>query len=487
MAEILSTGKPGQPEHVRQPHEQFAQQPGEREVLFVDTEERRRRWYYRMRIAFSEFLGIPVAIALGLILLGWLLYLLERVSPVWSQPTRALVMRYFFQTSEATRSTLDMVGASGLTTASIIITLLLLVLQQTAGNMGNMIYDQFLQRRTNQIYVGLVIGVTAMALSLGVTVSESFNPVLGAAVVVILVIALVFLLLFLLYFTIEQMRPEEIINRIHQRTLTARTEQIRIMRRTRNEPELKDATVVEARSQAHGYVVDIHLDLLGECIRTLDSEAELVITSKIGTYVHYGECLAEAHARRRADARRLAGCVGQAFRLATMREMAHDPAFGLEQLEMMAWTEISSAKHNPETGMLVIYSLRDLLSRWAKENSDPEENPLPIVYPDRLPPGVIDTLESLAGVAADGKQHQNMIEILMTVERLLDDLPPDLQRRAEEMILRIMPTFKQFVLTHHLNAAMHALLARLETAGRQKTAAALRRTILEMEKDIQPG
>jgi uncharacterized membrane protein len=232
-------------------------------------------------------------------------------------------------------------------------------------------------------------------------------------------------------------------------------------------------------------VVAIDLDAIAACIHSLDSEAELVVLRKIGAYVHYGDCLAEAHARRREDARRVAESVGRAFRLATMREMTNDPAFGLDQLEMMAWTEISSAKHNPETGQLVIYSLRDILSRWADENSDPEDNPLPIVYPDRLPPSVIDALESLAGIAAEGAQHQNMIEILLTVERLFDHLPPNLQRRSEEMVVRILPTLDHFVLTRHLDMALHALLNRLEGAGRVQTAAALRRAVQELDKGIQ--
>jgi hypothetical protein len=98
---------------------------------------------------------------------------------------------------------------------------------------------------------------------------------------------------------------------------------------------------------------------------------------------------------------------------------------------------------------------------------------------------VIDALESLAGIAAEGAQHQNMIEILLTVERLFDHLPPNLQRRSEEMVVRILPTLDHFVLTRHLDMALHALLNRLEGAGRVQTAAALRRAVQELDKSIQ--
>ena len=168
--------------------------------------------------------------------------------------------------------------------------------------------------------------------------------------------------------------------------------------------------------------------------------------------------------------------VGRTFNFATRkRDIQQDPAYGLEQLEMLAWTEISSAKQNPEVGVRAIHSLRDLLSRWMIEDVEVEdEDPLPMVYVDDLVRGGLDVLESLGAAALESQQHQVLAEVLRTVNLLFDRLTPDLRDRAEELVLRLLGYLDKQFLTRELDIALFQVALTMEMLGEVETAEAIR-------------
>jgi len=416
-----------------------------------------------------------VALIVAFVLLGLVLYLLERSAAGWMQPVRDALSRHVFADSEVTGSFLDTVAGGFLTMTSIVVTMLLLVLQQTASNMGNLIFDQFMARRRNKLYTGLIVGALVLALLVRSTVSASFNPVLGATFVLAVSVVSIILLLAFLYTTIEQMRPETIINDIHGATLQARERQLAFVRGTRREPHAAGGATVELRSEAHGYLVALDLDHLARSLAGATPDVELVLVAAPGTYISYYDLLANVHAGDPARARDIAQDVGRAFRFANKREMQQDPAYGLEQLEMLAWTEISSAKQNPEVGVRAIHSLRDLLSRWMLQEVEVvDQEPLPVVYADDLLRGALDVLESMGVVALESQQHQILAEVMRTVEILFDRFSPDLRDRAEELVLRLLPHLDSQVLSRELDVALFQVAATMERLGEAATAEAVR-------------
>ena len=67
--------------------------------------------------------------------------------------------------------------------------------------------------------------------------------------------------------------------------------------------------------------------------------------------------------RTQEDATLLENVVQCAVHMERQRDIVRDPAYGVEQLEMIGWTSISSAKSNPVPGLYAIQSLRDVLAR----------------------------------------------------------------------------------------------------------------------------
>src|SRR6185312_717237 len=92
--------------------------------------------------------------------------------------------------------------------------------------------------------------------------------------------------------------------------------------------------------------------------------------------------------------------------LEVQRDVAQDAAWGIQQLEMIGWTSISSAKSNPQVGLLAIQALRDILAHWCTLPEDSDTRKLPVVYPDDVFGKLVDAFEDFAIVSSESMQHQ---------------------------------------------------------------------------------
>ena len=427
---------------------------------------------YQVRESLSEFLAIPLAMLLGFLLLGLLSIALERANPAWLRPVRNYIGRILFPTPDTTAGFLGAVGGGLITMTSIIFSMLLLMLQQSASNMGNMIYDQFLNRRHNQIYVGVITGSVILALIELAAVSETFNPILGAILVLLVVFISLGMIVFFLYSAINQMRPEFVVTSIKEQTVKARKDQLSFLNRTRRERQLEAEGKVEVQMTTSGYVNKIDLDHIETCLKDAPAEIEIVMHATEGTHVIYKQCVADVVSPSRKAARQVAEHLGPAFHFTQERNLAGDPAYGLQQLEMVAWTAMSTAKQNPETGLIVTRTLGDLMARWMEQERDlPEVEKLPVVYPDNAPGLLLASFASLAAVSAESKQEQNYAEVLTVLGLILPQLSPDLLERAEESIRRTLPVLEKQMLLRDLDNALLELAQTLEALGRKQTAA----------------
>lgn len=188
--------------------------------------------------------------------------------------------------------------------------------------------------------------------------------------------------------------------------------------------------------------------------------------------------MAEIKAGSAEEVEKISELIHRAIRLERQRDILLDPAYGIEQLEMIGWTSISTAKSNPAPGLLTIYGLRDIYARWfVREDRDAtaqEETASasvwPVVYQDNTPTQLLNAFETLAVVSSESMQHQNYVAVLDTFSGLLAGLPNNQQKEVENRILRILPTLGDHVLTTELDAALTALVASLKQAQRGTSA-----------------
>jgi uncharacterized membrane protein len=429
-----------------------------------------------IRRALSEFLAVPTLVIVGFLILAAGSYLLDQNRIAWLEPVREVLQERVFADAGATADLLSTIAGGVITVTSITISLLLLALQQVAGSLTAEVYDQFMRRRLNQGYFGFFVGLALYSLVTLATINQGFNPVFGATLATFLTVTALYLLIVLLYTTINQMRPVEVIDQIHRHILVGRRRQLRFIRRTRRWARQGGAARMPVASADNGYVTGVDLDPLEAAARKAGGEVEFVLLVSIGTYVAFGDLLAEVRAETHAQAEALKARVRTAVRLERHQDLSTDPGHGIGQLEMMAWTSISTAKSDPTPGLLVIRSLRDVLARWAaEEEHDTPDKPLSaVVYIDTVPARLMNAFESLAVVATESMQHQTFAEVLRTFSMLFNRLPADQQARAEDLLLRILSGLGDHILTSRLEEELSSLEGALSDGGRTATAAAVR-------------
>ncbi len=421
--------------------------------------------------------------SLGFLLMAAATFALDRGSVAWLVPLRTLLQTYVFADAQSSAELLATIAAGLITVTSITISLLLIALQQAASALTHQVYDQFLRNWQNQVYFGFFVGLSLYTL---VTLASAgpLNPVIGASVALVSTVFALYLLLILFYTTVDQMRPVVIIEAIHRHTLAAREVQRELLGRTRRAPQCQGTVSLPVKAVAHGFVTRIDVDCIEAATKRAGAEVEVILRVSVGDFVVFGQLLAEVKAHAQDDALAVAEVLEDAVRREGLRDLANDPLDGIEELETIAWTSISTAKSDPDAGVLTIYSLRDILARWSVEDRVARGVPAPVVYEDNVLPRLLNAFESLAVSASESMQHQSYAEVLRSFELLFDGLPSDLQSRAEDAILRSLSGLGDHVLTAELEAALTALISRLERAGRGQTAAAVLAAKLKLAGSI---
>lgn len=436
-----------------------------------------------LKRAFVEFLTLPTLLIVGFILLAFFSYLIDKAEIGWLQPIRQVLKQHVFANAKATSDLLGAIAAGIISVTSITITLLLIVVQQSAASMTAQVFDQFLRRKINQFYFGFFVGLALYSLLTLATVNDPFNPVLGGTMAIAFTVVALYLVMLLMYTTINQMRPVEIIEAIHKHILNSREAQLKMIEQTLRTPGFQGKFSKVINSEKHGYVTKIDIEKMGAAIHN-KNESEVVLYVSIGTYIAYGDELALIHTDNQAEVEPICKRVLDAIHLYRQRDVDYDAAYGIEQLQMIAWTNISTSKSNPAPGLLTIRSLRNILACWSLDKPESNSAKLPIVYTDNTMEKLMDTFETLAVVSSESMQHQNFIEVLTTITTLFDRLKQKWQDRVEDMLLRIISALGDHVLTAELEKALSDLINKLNSGGKTDTAIAIKKALHQLSQSV---
>ncbi len=440
-----------------------------------------------IRLAFSEFLAVALLVVLALVLVGAGIYTLDRTRPNALGPVREFLAANFFRTSEATSNVLQTIAATVITVASITFSLLLVAIQQSASSFTTQVFDQFLRRRLNQFYFGFFVGLGMYALLQLAAVNPAFNPVYGATAAVLMSALAVGLLLVLVYTSVNQMRPVVILESMHDHLIEARARQLRhLVARTRATPRRESLACTVVRSERTGFVLRIDVDRIQRAIASTGRDAEVVLLVSIGTFMAYGDRLAFVHVDDREAARVISRAVEAAVRRERQRTIdSVDPAYGLQQLENVGWTSISTAQQNPAAARLVVTSLRDVLARLiAVPTAERGHVDADVVYYDDVPDVLMQTVESLAVVTAESQQHQIAADLIMMLATLLERLPDEYRERAIDVLLRTLPALASHPPTLVLERSLTSLADALDRTEADEAAALARKAVEDIRQRI---
>ncbi len=386
-------------------------------------------WFEAIRRSFKEFLAVPFAIVATFLFAAWGASALDAAAGKkgdWSGWRQFLDS--FIGDPDQANQLMSTIATSLVTMSSITFSILLLAVQQSSAALTNQVVDQFMRRRTNQIFFGFFVGASLFVLtSLGLAKKDAV-PVLATSISMLLAVISLLLLVALIYTTLDQSRPTAIIGTIHDATIKARQDQLDRLKKVRiveNRPHGGDAI----HSREYGYLSRIRFDKLQKCAEA-DPDRTIVLERSLGAPVCKGQQIASVIGGRPLSQDERDG-IHDALRITKRRQLLDDPTFGLDQLGNVGWTSVSTAKSNPAAGLIAIHALNDLLFRWGAEEhlevpGDPDSQ---IVYRDTLTDHIACAYEGLMVVASESMQHQSLAEVSKGIARAFPKLSEGMQEK----------------------------------------------------------
>lgn len=422
-----------------------------------------------VRRAFAEFLTIPTVVIVAFLALAGLTIWLDRlrIENGWPSVVPG--------THDSIQTLLGTIATSIITVTSITFSLLLIAVQQGAAALTSQVYDQFLRRRANQAYFGFFVGLALFCLVTLAAVHPNYTPVYGAIVAFVLTVVALYLLILLIYSTIDQMRPVMIVQSIRKHTEHARDVQRQLLEET-------SAALPAAASGAHsirlasagsGYLTAIDVGALRHTAGDGLGAVAVVVLRSIGDYISPGENVLELYVTAPEPAANAAELLLPALQLDEQRDLDSDPGYGIEQLTTIGWTSTSTAKSNPQPGLLACWNLRDLVGGWYGPGSrQPQRcaSELAVVYPDSVPMDLLRAFETLTVVASESMQHQTLAAVYRALAFALKFVPADLRASIGDIVLRSLSCLGDHVLTGELQDSTLALADALDEHGMSSTA-----------------
>lgn len=420
---------------------------------------RQRSPRLQWRRSVQEFLWLPLLVAGGLLALGVLTVVFESVVPAVGRPASEWLSRYVAPQTAVTL--LSSIAGGLVTLTSITFSVLLLAVFQTATAYSGVVIDQFLRRRTNQVYFGVFVGVALYAFLALAFADPSANPALGAAVGLALTLAALVMLLLLIYRTIDQMRPGSVVLAIRDLALDARSEQLELLARARPTARLPgDRDVLPVTTVHKGYIVQVDVRALDRALRSVAAGVEVVFHTRVGHHVVYGDILCDVRGADEETRQWLAMMILDAITLENLPNIRVDPGYAADQLSNVAWTTGSSSQQNPEAAMAAVTTMRDLISRWtARGLPDAEQygGELPIVYTDGIVAQLLGRLASLMAGASAAGQHQTVAQVLNAYAIMLPRLIPGDRAYALDALERALPAAAYQVRTLEMERSVQEL------------------------------
>jgi hypothetical protein len=440
-----------------------------------------------IRRAFAEFLTIPtIAIVAFLALAGVMIWLDRlRIENGWPSIVPG--------THESIQTLLGTIATSIITVTSITFSLLLIAVQQGAAALTSQVYDQFLRRRANQAYFGFFVGLALFCLVTLAAIHPNYTPVYGAIVAFVLAVVALYLLILLIYSTIDQMRPVMIVHSIRQHTQHARESQRDMLAATATAlpPGASSAGSIRLASSDSGYITAIDVEALRCTAADRLGATAVVLLRSIGDYVSPGEDVIELYFATPGTAGAPTGKVAElmlpALEFDDQRDLDTDPAYGIEQLTTIGWTSTSTAKSNPQPGLLACWNLRDLVGSWYGPGSCPPArcaSGVPVVYRDKVPLDLLRAFETLTVVASESMQHQTLAAVYRSLAFSLKFVPGDLAATIGDIALRSLSCLGDQVLTGELQESTLQLADALEASGRGEAAGKVRAACDKLAKSI---
>lgn len=426
----------------------------------------------RLRRSFSDFLTIPLLVVIGFLALAFGAHTIDANAgsrdnwgPIW-----LLLDRYVGDVDSAT-DLLETLAGSLITVTSITFSILLLAVQQGASSLTSQVFDQYLRRRSNQVYFGFFVGASLYTVLILVLTTGEHRPVVGGTIAILIVAVALCALVTLIYTTVDQTRASSIIQSIGIAALGTRGRQMDWLSKTR-EPETMCVAGVTVVSKVNGYLRRIDVDTLARLIAD-NPGLSIEVSISLGDYVPLGGEVARIS--EAAPPPKMEACIRRALVLEEQRDLSQDAAYGVSQLSIIGWTATSTAKSNPSAAKAASQMLFELLWQWANSGQLDARRleGSRLLYRDNVADQIFDGFESILIAASESMQHQTLGEVLHALCQTYPALPSVWKGRVEDIFLLSLDALGDHLPTRILHRQYGRAVALLAADGRLSSSAQL--------------
>lgn len=301
----------------------------------------------------------PAVIAIGFLLLSW--GMLEVDFSQWGKTLKSNQNWISLKDASTARSIVSTVAGAIITLTVFSFSMVMIVLNQAASQMSNRVLSSMIENRFQQIVLGFYIGTIVYALSLLSTIRDVNSgiqvPALSIYLLILITIIDIFLFIYFLNYVTQTVRYETVIHRVQKQAMTTMKNKFEDIENRapdwRNLPNVKIG--VPESNYFQSYIEKQLLDLACEHnvrIRFCYQQSTYLIKGTLFMQV-FGKDVIEDEFKKELLTT-INFFIGQPIEM--------NPDYGFHQLAEVALKALSPGINDPETAVLSLHALSDLLS-----------------------------------------------------------------------------------------------------------------------------
>ncbi|WP_405216678.1 DUF2254 domain-containing protein [Agrococcus sp. Ld7] len=377
------------------------------------------------RDLWKPFWAIPVACAVGAIVLGTLLPMLDNLV--------SDNIAFVFQGGpEGARGLLATIATGMISMTSLVFSITMVVLQLASSQFTPRALGGFLDSRVTQGTLGVFTASFVYALTVTRSVRGDFGdtgtfvPQLSVTVAFLLVLASVGFFLAFIHHITSSIQVAQVISRIGDRTLALAdtmypepADEHSTSLGTTWSPKQDAARVEISTQKRHGQVTYIDYGRLVDWAKSRD--VVITIDRPVGEFLTEGQSMLRVWGTDELDegtTEKLFASIG----LGAERQLWQDVAFGIRQLVDIAERALSPGVNDPTTAVQCIDELHRILRRLVQRQS-----PSPYIVDDEGAVRIVhhpQAIEDHVRLAVDEISHygKDSLQVPVRLRRMLDDL-----------------------------------------------------------------
>lgn len=301
----------------------------------------------------TSFWFIPAIINFALIAIALIVIRLDNILANVEQYLPYQIRSFELQ---SLRSFLSTIAGSMITIAGVVFSITILVLAQTAGQYTPRVLRNFMRNKTNQVTLGIFVGIFVFCLFL-ITNLHPTNNALTALAGFILALTGVGFLIYYIHRTSISIQATEILRNIQEETAEGIDNLYPNLYKEKEGEKIKFELASVALSQQNGYLQVVDVPALYAIAVAYDTKIEVLKT--VGDFIAAGEELCKIEKDAISD-ENFTNRLYRAFVIGQYRTAIEDVGYGIQQIVDIALKGLSPGINDLTTAQTAIDYLRSI-------------------------------------------------------------------------------------------------------------------------------